>query len=144
MGEDKLDLLGHAFDAIGQEAVRLSGGDPNGIFLYVEIGDGWVGPSLFKDKGKHILYVDVDPEDVGIDQLLMKTWRMEQANKRWTAMHYTVEHGRFSAEFDYDDLEGSDEDIEDRRERILHDRYGDKPVIYPPMPQDSWTLRPPS
>ena len=59
-------------------------------------------------------------------------------------MHYTIEHGKFDATFDYDDLEGSEEGVEHRRERILRARYGDREITYPPFPSDAWKLQPPS
>lgn len=143
MAADKYDLLGPAFADVGREAVRLAGGEADGIFLYVEIGDGWVRPSLFKDEGDSVHYVDLDASTPLFD-LLTHAWCLEPVGKRWTSMHYTVDHGKFASEMDYDDLEGSEEAIEDRRERILRARYGDKPVTYSPMPSDSWTLKPSS
>lgn len=143
MAANKFDLLGPTFAEVGREAVRLAGGEPNGIFLYVEIGDGWVGPSLFKSEGDSLRYVDLSASTPLFD-LLTQAWCLEPADKRWTAMHYTIEHGKFDATFEYDDLEGSKESIEDRSERILRARYGDRKITYPPFPSDAWTLQPPS
>lgn len=143
MATDKFDLLGPAFADVGREAVRLAGGEPDGIFLYVEIGDGWVGPSLFKDEGDSLRYVRLDAS-TPLFGLLNDAWCLEPADKRWTAMHYTIEQGKFDATFDYDDLEGSEEDGDGRRERILRARYGDRKITYPPFPSDAWTLQPPS
>ena len=50
-------------------------------------------------------------------------------------MQLTIHDRKFTAQFDYDDIEHSRESIEDRRERILHARFGDKPVVYPPWPK---------
>ncbi|WP_375399008.1 hypothetical protein [uncultured Sphingomonas sp.] len=68
---DKFDLLGPAYADIGREAARLAGGQTN-IFLYVEIGDGWVGPSLFKDEGATLRYID--PITMALSDLLMDAW----------------------------------------------------------------------
>ena len=36
----KMDKLGPIMSEIGEEAASLVGGDPNGLFLYVEVVDG--------------------------------------------------------------------------------------------------------
>lgn len=69
-------------------------------------------------------------------------WYSEEPNKRWTAMHFTVDAGKFEAKFEFDDLERPDEDDDDRRERILRARYGDKPIVYPPPPPGMTSYRP--
>ena len=61
-------------------------------------------------------------------------------------MEYTIDNGSFHAQFAFDDVEkenaatGSD----GRRERFLRARYGDKPIIYPPMPAGSMEYHPTS
>lgn len=136
MVADKYDLLGPALAKVGELAVHIVGGRPDGVYLYVEIGDGWVGPSLFKDEGNAVRYFD--SVDSGICDLLFNAWYLEEPDKRWSAMHYTVDGGKFDASFEFGELE---DDIHDRRERILHARYGDKPIIYPPMPDYLMELR---
>lgn len=54
---DKLDVLGPLMSEIGQELADIVGGDPNGVFLYVEIGEGWVRPSIFKDEGNTMTWL---------------------------------------------------------------------------------------
>ena len=134
---DKLNALGPALARVGEDVYSSIGGRPDGIYLYVEIGDGWVGPSLFQDEGNRVVYYSGSDE---LADLLMEAWYLEPADKRWTAMHYMIENGNFDATFEFDDLDGSGESISDRRERILRARYGDKPVVYPPLPGDTMDL----
>ncbi len=141
MLDQKFDLLGPALNDVGREAVRLTGGDPDGIFLYVEIGEGWVGPSLFKEQGITLRYID--PQTAAIDRLIIDAWCLEPVDKRWTSMAMTIKGGRFAVQFDYNDLEHSSESIDDRRQRILHSRFGERPVIYPPLRGPAWELKPP-
>ncbi|WP_174279157.1 hypothetical protein [Sphingomonas bacterium] len=142
MSVDKLELLGPAMNAIGADAHQSIGGEPDGIFLYVEIGDGWVEPSLFKDEGAYLKYYWGSNE---LPDLIMDAWCLEPKDKRWIAMQYTISNGRFEAKFDFDDLEHSDEDSDDRLDRILHTRFGDKPVKYPPLTGDDiFHLKPPA
>lgn len=64
MTVDKYDLLGPALAKVGEEAMAIVGGKPDGVYLYVEIGDGWVGPSLFKDEGDAVRYIDIGTSDI--------------------------------------------------------------------------------
>lgn len=79
-----------------------------------------------------------------LSDLLMDAWCLEAADKRWTSMQFTIDHGKFAAKFDFDDLEEPDEHDDGRRERILRARFGNKQVIYPPFPPHAWILEPPS
>ncbi len=139
MTADKYDLLGPALAKVGEEAMAIVGGEPDGVYLYVEIGEGWVDISLFKDEGDAVRYIDIGASDIW--RLLIDAWCLEPADKRWTAMHYTITGGKFDAHFEFDDLEASDESTDDRRERILRARYGERPVVYPPMPDGSMELK---
>lgn len=81
MTTDNFDLLGPAFSEVGREAVRLAGGEPDGIFLYLEIGDRWVESSLFKDNGHSLRFVDLD-DSTSLFDLLDNAWSLEPAGKR--------------------------------------------------------------
>lgn len=101
---DKYDLLGPALAKVGEEATAIVGGKPDGIYIYVEIGYGWVGPSLFKDEGNAVRYFS--PRGSKISRLLIDAWCLEPADRRWTAMHYKIAGGESDAQFEFDDLEG--------------------------------------
>ncbi|WP_375399007.1 hypothetical protein [uncultured Sphingomonas sp.] len=59
-------------------------------------------------------------------------------------MQYTIDHGKFAAEFDFNDLEEPDEDGHGRREHVLRARFGNKQVVYPPLSLRELTLEPPA
>ena len=149
MAVDKFDLLGPALALIGEEAMRIVGGPPNGIYIYVEIGEGWVEANVFKDEGDRVRYFwpDSPGRSDGVSDLsdaIVDAWCLEPEDKRWTVMHYIIEDGKFDAKFDFDDLERRDETEDERRERVLDARYGDKPRIYPSMRPGAVELKPPS
>ena len=131
----KLDALGPALSEVGQEAVEIAGGDATALFLYVEAGEGWVGPSLFKDEGEIVRYLD-PPRRSPLDQMLIAARETEpDVSKRWSVMEYVIEDGKFEAKFKFPDevdVEGDEDDIE-RRDVVLKRRYGDKPIVYPPI-----------
>lgn len=122
--------------------MQLVGGIADKILLYVEAGEGWIEPSLFRDEGNAIRYYN--PGDFEFSNMLMEVWYIKEPERRWTTMHYTIDGGKFDAQFDFDDLKGSGEDSLDRRDRALRARFGDKPVVYPPPSPHAWTLKPPA
>ena len=142
MAADKYDLLGPALSKIGRAAMSIVGGEPDGVYLYVEAGEGWVDISLYKDEGAQVRYFDAGETDL-VDALF-DAWYIEEPDKRWTVMHYTINGGKFNAEFEFGELRRAGESDDDRRERILHARYGDKPIVYPPPPKGAMEYRPSS
>lgn len=131
MSKDKFDVLGPAYEEIGLELAEIVGGDPNGVYLYAEAGDGWYEYGIFKDEGSIVRYYDPSSE---IGGLIYEAWLIEEPDKRWTVMEYEIKGTKFDAKFKYSD-EVNVEDLNvDRREIALKKRYGDKPVIYPPWP----------
>lgn len=131
MQDDKFDKLGSLLADIGREIAETVGGDPEGTYLYVEAGDGWYGASLFKDEGKVVRYFDPSSE---LDDLIYEFWRAEEPAKRWAVMEYEIKGTKFDALFRFPDEVDVESFDEDRRGIALRKRYGDKPVIYPPLP----------
>ncbi|KEQ51647.1 hypothetical protein [Sphingobium chlorophenolicum] len=144
MAKNKLDMLGPLLNEIGQVVADVVGGDPNGIFLYVEVGDGWISPNLYKDEGEVVR--DCEITSPSLTDLIWEAWHLEPEgpNMRWSVMEYSVENGKFDVRFKYPgevDVEAYDHD-DARREAALRTRYGDKPVIYPPPPKGAFELTP--
>lgn len=131
MNQTKYDTFGKLLGEIGQEVTDIVG-NPDGVFLYVEAGEGWVGPSLFRDEGKLVRWFDPTPR---LSMLLVDLWEAEDADKRWSAMEYTVTGTKFHTVFVFPEMFRNDLSINDRREMILNARYGDKPRVYPPIPR---------
>lgn len=132
MEKDKYDAAGSLLSEIGYELADIVGGDPNGVFLYVEIGDGWAGPSIFRDEGDIVRYYR--PPGPGFSDLLFDLWYAEaDETKRWSVMEYVVKDGKFQASFKYPEEVDVTEPDTDRRDAALQARFGDKSVVYPPM-----------
>ena len=71
-----------------------------------------------------------------MSDLLFDLWHAESddENKRWSVMEYAIEGGKFEAAFKYpDEVDVSGEPDDERRQAALRARFGDKPVVYPPM-----------
>lgn len=114
---------------IGQALANMIDGDPNGAFAYVEVREMWMAPSAFHDEGNRVVYFSTSHEfDEAVDDL----WHAKDVGLRWEAMRYEIVDGQFAVEFDYPDQLDIDESCDDRRERALKTRYGDKLIYYPP------------
>lgn len=98
--------------------------------LYAEVGRAYVSPSIFKDRGNHILYRDPDLDRLG--DALLDLWGTQQGPHRWAEIEYIVRNGRFDTTFVYpEEIDPAEEPL-DRQRRIVVKYLGDKPIIYPP------------
>lgn len=102
--------------------------------LHAEVGRAYVSPSIFKDRGNHILYRDPDLDRLG--DALLDLWEAQQGEKRWAELEYLVRNGRFEATFIYPEEIDPEEESLDRRTRIVSQYFGDKPIVYPPFDED--------
>ncbi|WP_375186989.1 hypothetical protein [Sphingobium yanoikuyae] len=142
MGSDKLEKLGPLMNEIGQELAETVGGDPNGVFLYVEIGEGWVDISIFKDEGKIVRWYD--SQRTNLADLLWEAWYLEpdDPNMRWSVLEYEVRDRKFHVSLKYPEEVNVEIVDDERRETVLRARFGDKPVVYPPPPKSAFELQP--
>jgi hypothetical protein len=135
---DKYEILGPAYGDIGVELAEIVGGDPNGVLLYAESGQGWLGFSVFKDEGRVVRYY---PPTTELGDLIETAWLAEDPDKRWAVIEYAVTGTRFDASFKFpDEVDVKWYDI-DRREEAVKRHFGDKPVIYPSAPNETLTVR---
>jgi hypothetical protein len=138
MAKDKYEVLGPLYGEIGLEVADIVGGDPDGAFLYAEVGEGWVYASVFKDEGPSVRYFDPSSE---LSDLLLEAWEEEEPDKRWAVMEYEIKGTRFDARFLFPEEIDPKMHASDRRPIVLKRRYGDKPVIYPPIPDHFLELK---
>lgn len=131
MGDDRFEQLGPLLSQIGHEAANIVGGNSDGIYIYAERGDRWLGVSLYRDEGDAIRYYRPTME---LDDAIYDAWYAEDSDKQWSVMEYTIFESRFDVTFLFpDEVDVENQDI-DRREIALRKRYGDRPIIYPPVP----------
>lgn len=131
MPDDNLEALGPHLADIGGELAQILGGSPGGAYLYVEVGDQWYSVSVFRDEGEVVRYYDPSLE---LDELIYEGWLSLDTDKRWAIMEYEVKGTKFDAQLRFPDEVDVESFDEDRREIALKKRFGDKPVIYPPLP----------
>ena len=129
LNEKMADILAQ----LGQHIAEIINGDPEGSYMYAEADDWFQEAGIFKDAGDTVAYFDPDTE---LFQEIGRLWEAAEANMKWSALHYDVKNGQFDAQFDYPDSFDPEETSDDRRERALKERFGDKPVVYPPPDED--------
>lgn len=125
--------LSNSLNAVGQCVAAIVGDEPDGAYLYVECNGRSCGAGVFHDKGESVAYFDPDEELIAA---LYQLWNVSDADKKWEVLEYEIAGDAFDARFGFADELDLEETIHDRRERALRARYGDKPVIYPPMDDD--------
>jgi hypothetical protein len=105
----------------------------DGTLLYAEVAPAMVDTSIYKDLGNQILF---RWSHGGLPYSLLDLWEEEAPEKRWASIEYIIRNGKFDVTFAYPEEIDPDEDPMERRNRILKKYYGDKPVHYPPFPED--------
>lgn len=96
-------------------------------FLYAEAEQGFVSTAVFKDVGELVQYCR---DDHDLAMKVLDLWYSTDPAKKWGALLLSIEGETFDARFVYPDEWGDDDDGE-RRQKVLFERYGDKPVRYP-------------
>ncbi len=102
--------------------------------LHAIVHRAFVSPSIYKNLDDHILNRDPDLDRLG--DALLDLWEAQEGDERWEEIHYVVRSGRFEAIFVYPEEIDADEEPIDRRERIVPQYFGNKPIIYPPDHED--------
>jgi hypothetical protein len=100
-----------------------------GTLLHAEVRRNSVSPSIFKDRGNQIVYRSPDLNRLG--DALLDLWEAQEGEDRWEELQYLVKDGRFEVTFVYPEDLDPDEMSLDRRDKVLKQYFGDKPVVYP-------------
>jgi hypothetical protein len=126
------EQMGDMLNELGQYVANRLGKVPDDIFVYIEAGDQVYGGAIFENLPDKVLYHEYGDDD-GFGDIVLRLWDAAEPDKKWSVLLYDIKDGKFDAKFLYtDDLE-KDVSSLDIREDALVARYGNKPVIYPPM-----------
>ena len=119
---------------IGREILERVEHKAGKFFLYIEVEEEFLAPNLYEDLGEEFLWRNSKPSFHSI----LDFWYESPKGKRWDAMEYVIENGRFAAYFLYPgEVDKTDQDF---REKRLVARMGDKPIRYPDENFDDWTI----
>lgn len=128
------DRTGTLLNRIGQLLAEDEEYPLDGTLLYAVLDRNYVAPSIFKDNGDRIVYRDPDLDRLG--RALLDLWEAQDGDIRWAEIEYLVRNGEFEASFTYADEIDPEEEPLDRRDRVVAKHFGEKPIVYPPMPSD--------
>jgi hypothetical protein len=129
--------MGDMLNEIGQYVANRLGKTPDDIFVYIEAGDQVYGGAIFENLADKVIYHQYGDDD-GFGDIVLRLWDIAPPDKKWSVLLYDIKDGKFDAEFIYTDDMDKDVYEHDYREDALVARYGDKPVIYPPMEDGDW------
>lgn len=131
MANDETDrLLGE----IGQLLAEDTAYPLDGTLLYAQVDSNFVAPSIFKNSGNSVIYRYPDLDRLG--GALLELWEAEEPKNRWEEIEYRVQDDKFEVAYTYADEIDPDEDTFERRDRVVKRHFGDKPIVYPPLPPD--------
>lgn len=126
---DKLDKLGKLYSELGTVLLEWYGPGNHRITVYAEAGDNWSGTSIYHDEGHRIAYTD----ELDVSEIILDLWYAEPADKRWKEMQFDIDGAKFHARNFYPEDMKKRESYRTRRERAVRERFGDKPIYYPPL-----------
>ena len=124
------EKVGDILADLGQHLFEILDRDPAGSFLYAEFEEGAYEVAIFHDEGKKIVYYDADDEL--LDEII-NLWETALDHEKWSVLEYDVRGDRFESSFTYIDQLDPEEDSIERRDRLVHSRYGDRKIIYPDL-----------
>ncbi len=118
---------GPLFSEIGQLVAEKLHSSSADAFLYAEVEPGVVTGSIYEDTREAVFYRRCTRE---LFAKITQAWEALGPEKRWATLSYAMTGERFSASFQFSEELSPSEDHDDRRERVLNERFGDKPIDY--------------
>jgi len=106
---------------------------PRDFYVYAEVDDGVIAPSLVQIYPDHMLWVV--PRSIG--KALYRMWQNAAEDKKWQAMTLEVRDGKFDAQFLYDPARQFDEETDARSKTAMHERFPDLPMRHPRYDPDA-------
>ncbi len=74
------------------------------------------------------------PTNERLPYALFELWEAQDGRDRWSELEYVLRDGLFEVAYFYPDEIDLQEDVIEHRERALRRHFGEKPIVYPPLP----------
>jgi hypothetical protein len=104
---------------------------PRGFFVYAEVNEGVIAPSLVQVYADHVLWLV--PWDIG--DALYRMWQSADSDAKWQALTLDIHEDKFEAQFIYDPGAQFDEQTDARSMARIKKRFPALPVRHPPYDQ---------
>lgn len=124
MNDEEIGAIYSDMGYVISEDIKDSKGD---IFLYAEAQPGVISASIFIDVGDRIVYREASDE---LFDMIRDAWEGLEEKKRWSTLSYTISGKRFSADFQFPEEIDQKESQDERRDRILREKYGQTPIDF--------------
>lgn len=128
-------------DEIGEFLVSVAEGGKGDILLFAQLDYGVIGASIFVDKDNYLEYIDFLEMDSRFSDAVFELWKAREKKRRWAEIEYFIHEGRFKIRYIYAEEIGDEPYSLERREAVLRRYFKDKPVVYPPPPDDIHTYK---
>lgn len=139
MKTDWRDLVGDCLHDIAQCLATKYGKGSGAILLLCDFEAG-IGYDVFIDKGGFIEYQSSDERDALAKDLLFEIKYAVPMTHQFEQLGLFVRDGKFSTKLVYLEDIGLDRNSATARDAVVFSYLGEKPIVYPDIPEDQWIL----
>lgn len=101
---------------------------PYHTLLIAQVGESWVSPAIFKNRGTRIVY---RVPTRALNDVLLDLWEVANEGEQWAEIEFYIYTHRYCVAFTWPDAINPDDDEFDRRDSIVRRYFGDLPIVYP-------------
>lgn len=123
---DAMDI-GPLYEEVGRMIADDLRGNPEGAFMYAEVGNGYAECTIYKETEDRVIYKDCGPE---LFEKLHEIWGKSDPKNRWVSISYTISSGKFNAVLGFPEEINPNEFYYERINKILKMRFKDKKIDY--------------
>jgi hypothetical protein len=115
-------------EEIGQIALSAAEdeSEKDRVLIIAEAERAYQHVGLFFDAGDAVINQDFPHE---LDKAVERLWEAAAPDKKWQMLIYEIIDGRFTVEFLYPNDIDPEEDEDDRHDRIIDERFGNKKLV---------------
>lgn len=119
------------YQEIGSQALAEAWDAAGRLLIYAEVEDGVASADMFyvRSPKSPVKFRFCSRQLRALVVSLWESWK-GLGNPEWRAMSYVVENGKFNIDLTYPDELNKEEDLTDRRPRIVQRYFGDAAIDY--------------
>lgn len=119
------------YQRIGAEAVAMTPDGVEDLLVYAEVEDGSTDCGLFyRDSAGRVIYKECNSEFFDLIYSFWEYWQDSAGLPAFSTMTYSISSGEFNIDLKYPDQIIESEGIDIRRERALHQHFGNMAIDY--------------
>ena len=110
---------------------------PRDFFLYAEVDDGVIAPSMVQIYVDHIFWT-LPPWEIG--KVLQRMWQGSDKSVKWWALTLEIHGDKFELQFNYDPAAQFDEGTDERAMAAITSKFPNLPLQVPPFDPEAQRL----